>query len=1859
MAKPRHYHPHPAVHMNNPNFFVWASLVIVTLLTIAVAALIFRLQVTQQVYAFPAEPSPDGWVTNGTVNKIISDSDRTYVGGNFTYVGEYTGGSAVVDGTTGEISMDTDPLHLGTGSALTSEADPNGGWYVAGSFRQQLNSSIDGDNTVYRIAHYNSDGTHDTTFDVEFRNTAGETVDDLLYDVRTADPDDDVLYIAGNFSNLHHGGVSNARNDLAAVDAQDGTVLSWNPGTNSSAAGLAMNGDRLYVTGAFTGIGGGTGTTSRSRIAALGKVGATEIAEAAVYNWAPVLCTQGEVIAVKSDNSYVFVGGAFATAGSAGATCAATTRRAFAAFDGATTTSTGTLQNWTPGTNTSSTGWAIAFNADESTVYLGGNFTGMTDSSGFAGHRYLAAATTDATQAVPISSTWVANVNSIVYDLKLKGTDLVAVGAFTKNFANTINRYHVASFDGDRTGTGAMTNWDPKTSETVHGVEIIGSNVILTGDFSSAGGDYRYKLAAFDNDTLALDTSFDPGTAFNDVSSQDIIDMALDSTYLYAGGDFLIGNGATRNRLSRVALSNGAVDAAWDPNPNGTINALLVDGNFLYVGGGFNGASAFDPAGAAPAADVDRIARLDTTINTGVTNPQDATWEPYDAATVITIDALKQDGSYVYIAGNIPATVTVGGKADTDLFKISKATPATADPAFESLVDGTTTAQLAISPDGSQLYLGQNNDLARISTANGSLDASWFSGTANTQSTIHALEYDSNNTAGDTSDDKVYVGGNFSWVGTSGTTRLRAAEIALDGTVSAWNPGFDANVLDFERAGSSLHVGGSFATAGRAGVTTIENRTGYAIYSSNEIGFTLTSSSGGEAVTPANLEVTLAATDGSDATVQYAVTGGSASGSGVDYTLASGTATVTAGNLTTVIPITIINDGFDEADETIVVSLSSPSSNAVLSSNTVHTYTILDNDIPGVTVTESSGSTAVTEGGPTDTYTVVLTSEPASNVVITLGSGGEATGAPSPLTFTNGNWSTPQTVTVTATNDDIAEGPHGDTITHTAASSDPSYNAISIANVSVAITDNDTAGVAINESGGSTQVTEGGSGDSYDVVLTSEPSANVVVALTVDAQLNAGPSPLTFTTGNWDTPQTVTVNADDDAVSEGLHFGSITHSAASGDADYNGISVDQVDVTITDNDAPAVIVTESGGGTTVTEGGPTDSYTVVLNTQPTGSVTINLTPDGEITVAPNPLTFTTGNWDTPQSVTVTAVNDEIAEGVHLGVVAHAATSSDGDYNGIAIVNVTASITDNDTAGIAIVQSGGTTQAAEGGSGDSYTVALTSEPTANVTVTLNPDSQVTAVTSPLTFTSGNWDTPQTVAVGAINDSIAEGNHTGNVGHALASADSFYNALVVPSVSVNITDNDTAGVIVNESGGDTIVTEGGATDSYTVVLTSEPTADTQIILTPSGQVTVMPSALLFNSTDWNIAQTVIVTAIDDSAVEGTHNAVIVQSSDSSDPTYSGIAVDDVSVTITDDDSGSTPSGPTPTPTPTPPGPAPEEGQAVNQIAGTSARAQSIAVSQTRFSEPGSANGAVIATERTAVDAYTSTPLVSQNGYMLMLSDGENVSADTLVEMRRAMGNMGKPVYLIGGTAALSENVEEDIRAVGFSNVLRLAGKDRRRTAELVAEAITQHNPQGISDTIFLGEDRELIDGLSAGSAAGTLVNGYAKPILITIRGNNQLDPTVSSFVKNHAVRQVLIIGGATAVPLEVENQLRTIAPDINIIRYAGADRFETNKKIVDAFFPAPNVAIASRGDRAGIPGATIGATATQPNTLVTALLANTLGGTLQAPVVLITATSIPQPTVQYLQEHAATINKLYIVGDFTKITQTVVDALGSLI
>jgi hypothetical protein len=494
--------------------------------------------------------------------------------------------------------------------------------------------------------------------------------------------------------------------------------------------------------------------------------------------------------------------------------------------------------------------------------------------------------------------------------------------------------------------------------------------------------------------------------------------------------------------------------------------------------------------------------------------------------------------------------------------------------------------------------------------------------------------------------------------------------------------------------------------------------------------------------------------------------------------------------------------------------------------------------------------------------------------------------------------------------DRIVEGAHVSTLTLDFDSTDNNYANIA-RSVAVNISDNDSAAVTFSDSSAVN------SEDSGEIVRTLTLTYGAVgsgsFGLAAPLTVSITPTNQTAVMGVDYTlpavPQLVTFPADagqlaqqdyrytllDDAVDEGDETFVLTVGSPSSAVPAmltNITASDSLTVTIENDDFAGLRLIESGGSSTVTEGGSGDSYTVSLRTLPTGTVTVTLTPDSQLTVSPTVLTFTVGDWDTPQTVTIDAVDDLFAEGAHTGLITH--TPTGGGYDGLT-EELTVTINDNDTRVVRVIPA--TLNVTEDGLTDSYAVSLGSQPTADVTITVSDsDPQVSAAPLVLTFTPTNWNIEQMVTVAAVDDGFAEGVHTGILTHNAAGGD--YDGIAVDSVTVNIFDNDVVGYRILPD--EMTLTEGGLPLLYTIRLTSEPSDDVVIDIfnSDSAQLTLDINQVVFTPANWNVPQTLTLTAVDDGVFEGAHSVTLTHdSSGSDDPEYAALVQDVRTVFITD--------------------------------------------------------------------------------------------------------------------------------------------------------------------------------------------------------------------------------------------------------------------------------------------------------------------------------------------------------------------------
>ncbi|HRX31552.1 MAG TPA: hypothetical protein P5349_06645, partial [Tenuifilaceae bacterium] len=177
----------------------------------------------------------------------------------------------------------------------------------------------------------------------------------------------------------------------------------------------------------------------------------------------------------------------------------------------------------------------------------------------------------------------------------------------------------------------------------------------------------------------------------------------------------------------------------------------------------------------------------------------------------------------------------------------------------------------------------------------------------------------------------------------------------------------------------------------------------------------------------------------------------------------------------------------------------------------------------------------------------------------------------------------------------------------------------------------------------SRNTTEVGGTATFTVVLKTQPTSNVTLPLSSSdaTEGTVSPTSLTFTTSNWNTPQTVTVTGVDDYVVDGnVAYSIITGTSSSSDTYYNGINPSDVNLQNIDNDVATVIVNQTSGLSTYEAGTPTATFNIRLASQPSADVSLTLSSSNiaEGTVSPVSVTFTSGNWNTNQTITVTGVD---------------------------------------------------------------------------------------------------------------------------------------------------------------------------------------------------------------------------------------------------------------------------------------------------------------------------------------------------------------------------------------------------------------------------------------------------------------------------------------------------------------------------------------------------------------------------------------------------------------------------------------------
>ncbi len=719
---------------------------------------------------------------------------------------------------------------------------------------------------------------------------------------------------------------------------------------------------------------------------------------------------------------------------------------------------------------------SLALSSNRSVLYVGSNFTTV---NGVARTRIAALNTSDGSLVSTFNPTISGGTNASAYinAMVLSSDDsrLYIGGGFTTINAVTYNR--VAALNTSN-GTASST-FNPNVAYT-GGTPIVrslalssdGARLYIAGTFKTVAGVTYNGVAAINTSNGTASSTFNPNISLTPTLTV-VVALSSDNSKLYLGGNFTSVGGLGYSKLAAVNTSDGSVITSFHPilSPNLGANypvnsiALSTDNATLYVGGQFLGVN------GQPAI---RFAAIRT--NDGsLSSPLGI----YFDSTVSNI-SLSQDGHNLLASGSFRSSY---GAARTGLVAINKNNGSISSTFIASTSQNFDVFTLVISPDGSRLYIGgrfgsingvPRSDLGAVYISDGSIVSEFAPNIyrVNLNERIYATTISSDGSI-------LYFGGDFDTVNGIVCPALAAVNTSDGSVVSSFYSGIASttnnsivDALALSRDNSKLYTGGVFRSLVDGDihiVSLVDAATGvasstYYAYASTTINGTVTSLT--TSSDESKLYVGGGFTSAGGVTHNHLAALNADDGSVISTFNASSSSSVDFISLSPDESRVYVNGTFSERSNpsSYIASLNtidgtvsptfSPSTNGPSSILVSHVDPkIYLGNSDGLYVYDQanlslSKSTMNVTVGSNDTYTIALIAAPSADVVVTLTPDVQTSISTTSIRFTSSNYSTPQVVTVSAQAGQLIPGQHG-SITHTASSSDISYNGISMPSVSV------------------------------------------------------------------------------------------------------------------------------------------------------------------------------------------------------------------------------------------------------------------------------------------------------------------------------------------------------------------------------------------------------------------------------------------------------------------------------------------------------------------------------------------------------------------------------------------------------------------------------------------------------------------------------------------------------------------------------------------------------------------------------------------------------------------------------------------
>ncbi|MCH9664477.1 MAG: hypothetical protein K0U41_01355, partial [Gammaproteobacteria bacterium] len=580
------------------------------------------------------------------------------------------------------------------------------------------------------------------------------------------------------------------------------------------------------------------------------------------------------------------------------------------------------------------------------------------------------------------------------------------------------------------------------------------------------------------------------------------------------------------------------------------------------------------------------------------------------------------------------------------------------------------------------------------------------------------------------------------------------------------------------------------------------------------------------------------------------------------------------------VTLAIADDEIAQSEETRIITITARTDGFTTD---MFDFMLTSEDVADILFTDNTCTGEVLENVEAGncTFNIKLASQPITDVTVSFTeiADSRVTAPTKTFTFTAGDWSDPQPVTLAIADDDIAQ-PQMDTPITVVATATGGYEGSS--SFDFTLTNEDEANIKIVEATNNCKGTRSETERDcvFYVKLTSQPETPLTVAFNVtpdDSRITAPTKTFTFTAGDnsdWNTPQKVTLAIEDDDIAQ------ISNPEIIIEATATGFTPASIRFTLTNEDTTGINLSQ---GTCLNSSNISESateivsctFTVSLDSEPRGNVTVSFAEITDSRIdAPDPITFTAGddsNWR-EETVILTIRNDEIAQTGDDLITIMATTSATGGYSQHS-ASFDFTLTNDDVLGINLASAGTkpcTGEISEEGGNCTFTVSLTYQPEDEVTVSFTTTTSDTRIKVPraITFTAGdesNWR-GETAELTIEGDTIAQNGNAGISIIASATGATSSNPL-----AFTLTNNDVLGITLATTTCTGSRSEADGNCTFTVSLTYQPedivTVSFTTTPTPTDSRITVPRAITFtagNESNWR-GQPVTLAIEDDSIIQ----------------------------------------------------------------------------------------------------------------------------------------------------------------------------------------------------------------------------------------------------------------------------------------------------------------------------------------------------------------------------------------------------------